>query len=200
MDRPQGYLLSGGQSRRFGRDKARQPIGSRTLIEQLQLRLNEWTTPVQIVADRADKYADLEITALTDRIPGQGPLGGIHAALVDARDRTELPWVVVISCDMTELNPRWLDELWQAAISSPDSKVVLFQESADRRHPFPACYHVSLIETIESQFAAGRRSCQALFEAIGDQLRTLPLPADWPDVPQFNTPEEFAAWQQRKPS
>ncbi len=197
MDRPQGYLLSGGQSRRFGRDKARERIGSRTLLESLQLQLIDWTTPVHVVADRTDRYADLGITSLSDHIPGQGPLSGIHAALVHARETGRTPWVIVLSCDMTELRLQWLDKLWQTAAKEAKFRAVVYEESADRRHPFPGCYHVSLIETIESQLQTGRRSCQKLFQSLGSEVRTLPMPADWPEIPQFNTPEEFAAWRQR---
>lgn len=195
MDRPQGYLLSGGQSRRFGQDKARQRIGDRTLLEILQLGLSDWTPSVHIVAGQADRYADLGITSLSDRIPGQGPLSGIHAALVHVRDTARTPWAMVLSCDMTELRLQWLDELWRAAEGGSDHRAVVYEESASRRHPFPGCYHVSVLERIESQLQTGRRSCQALFNELGSELQTLPMPTDWPEIPQFNTPDEFAAWQ-----
>jgi len=199
MPRPQCYILSGGKSRRFGSDKARHEIDGKTLIASLRDQLSQWSGAVFAVADRGDKYADLQIPTFADCFPGAGPLAGIHAALTHAATETNLNSAVIISCDMTEVRSLWLDQLWSAHHSTPQALITIFAEKVSdgptREHPFPGCYHISLIERIEQQLVTGDRSCRALFSDLDESCQRLPLPDDWPSIPQVNTLEQVAEWR-----
>jgi molybdopterin-guanine dinucleotide biosynthesis protein A len=76
------YVLAGGGSTRFGRDKALVEFGGSPLLLQIVRLARRCTPNVAVVASR-EKYASLslELQIIEDRWPGQGPLGGIITAL-----------------------------------------------------------------------------------------------------------------------
>ncbi|HBN74699.1 MAG TPA: hypothetical protein DD473_02530 [Planctomycetaceae bacterium] len=199
--RPQGYILSGGKSLRFGSDKARHKTNSQSLIENLDQKLSHWTGQKSIaVADRSDKYLDLNIPTIADIHPEAGPLAGLHAALTHSQKTTQDFWIVLISCDMTELKPDWLDILWERAQQSEGALSIHFMEgnskiSETRLHPFPGCYHISLIPILETRLATQQRSFFKLFQQLSQKCHSLPIPENWPKIPQINTPQESLDWQ-----
>src|ERR1700733_522697 len=76
-----GFVLAGGGSRRFGRDKALAEFDGEPLIARLCRVLQTATsTPVRIIGDAA-KYSQIGVECIADRWPGEGPLGGIITAL-----------------------------------------------------------------------------------------------------------------------
>lgn len=77
-----GAVLAGGQSARFGSDKALAEFGGRTLIARAVDALAGWCEYV-VVVGRAEAPAP---TIPDWPRPGMGPLGGIAAALRLAQD------------------------------------------------------------------------------------------------------------------
>lgn len=72
-----GAVIAGGQSRRFGRDKAAEPIFDQPMIEHVAKALGEQTERL-VVCGRT--WEGME--CIEDRPkPGLGPLGGLNAAL-----------------------------------------------------------------------------------------------------------------------
>src|SRR6266436_3887413 len=95
-----GYILAGGGSTRFGRDKALVQVGGMPMLERMIELLHCLTTQVKIVAVPG-KYAAFGAEIVEDRWPGEGPLGGIVTALEDAAQTATRPeWNLVVSCDM----------------------------------------------------------------------------------------------------
>ena len=90
-----GFVLAGGASRRMGFDKARLPLGSESMVDR-QIRLLRAICRSVSIIGPLDRFADAGIQVYEDEIPGQGPLGGIHAGL--RRARTEFS--LFLSCDM----------------------------------------------------------------------------------------------------
>jgi len=68
-----GYILAGGGSTRFGRDKALAEIGGRPMLQGMIELLQSVTRPVKIVGV-AGKYAAFGAEIVEDRWPGEGPL------------------------------------------------------------------------------------------------------------------------------
>ncbi|MEP7223130.1 MAG: molybdenum cofactor guanylyltransferase [Novosphingobium sp.] len=86
-----GVVLAGGQSSRFGSDKALARLGGRTLIDLAVESLARWCGRVVIVG-RTEGPAP----CLPDwPRPGMGPLGGLAAAL---RLAEEQGFAAVLSC------------------------------------------------------------------------------------------------------
>ncbi|MBL4886179.1 MAG: molybdenum cofactor guanylyltransferase [Planctomycetaceae bacterium] len=193
---PQGYILCGGQSRRFGSDKARLEIDNTPMISRVADSLSRWTQPIIAIADKANKYQDLKLETITDLQAGLGPLGGLQTALLHAKEHSSIPWIVLTSCDMTTLSTDWLDEIWVQAQSPEQYQAVLFEEtSPPRLNPFPGCYHISLLSQIEKQLQAKTLAFKKLILSTQIKIKTIPLPQDWPSVPQINTIQDATNWE-----
>lgn len=182
------YILAGGRSSRFGSDKARAVFGGEPLIVRLAKQIQPVAREVTIVADVADKYADLGLTTIADLRPGLGPLGGIETALVHAQHPrgTNVDWCIIFSCDLTLIRPAWIELL--AAGRRSDSLVVAFSDSRGR-HPLPGLYHIHLLSVVRACLSAGRRALNELVDGVADV--DLPVPGDWPEVAQVNTLEDL---------
>ncbi|MEX0652698.1 MAG: molybdenum cofactor guanylyltransferase [Phycisphaeraceae bacterium] len=177
------YLLAGGQSRRFGSDKARAEVAGRPLIVRLARQLAPLAVSVTVIARTANAYADLGLTTLGDVHPGQGPMAGLHTALHHAKPHH--PYLLLVSCDMLVCRPHWITALTEARSTS--TQAVAFREQ--HWHPFPGLYHRSLLAEVERRLRAGDLRMQHLLD---DVATPAPLPADWPALPQANTPAELA--------
>ncbi len=176
------YILAGGASRRFGSDKARAEIDSVPLIVRLARSVESHVSRVVVVASRAGEYADLSLHTVGDLNPRRGPLGGLFTALCHAEDAE---WLLLLSCDLTELNPEWIRTLQMARTS--DARIVAFQ--SDPGQPFPALYHHALVALVRAAIDQEQLSMQRLLQTASTVF--VPLPPDWPEVPQANTREEM---------
>ena len=97
-----GYVLAGGGSTRFGRDKALVEFGGTPLLLQIVKLAQACASPVTIIAN-AEKYRHLDASfeIVEDRWPGEGPLGGIITALQHtAGNDRYCRWNLILSCDM----------------------------------------------------------------------------------------------------
>lgn len=96
-----GAVLAGGQSRRYGRNKALARLGGQTLIGRVVRGLEAVVDRIFIVANDAEAYSSLGLPIYPDRIPGAGALGGLYTALYHA----ERDSCFCVSCDLPFLNP-----------------------------------------------------------------------------------------------
>ena len=93
-----GAVLSGGRSSRFGRDKALEPVGDRTMLEVVvEAFRSAGVDPVIAVGGTAGH--ELGIPTVADRRPDLGPLGGVATALYWAKRGH----VLVAPCDLPRL-------------------------------------------------------------------------------------------------
>src|SRR5581483_8008704 len=90
-----GFVLTGGRSSRMRPDKALLPFAGRPLADHVAAIVFRACGSATLVGSRA-KYAHLGWPVIEDAVPGQGPLSGIHSALVHAAGR----WSLVLGCDM----------------------------------------------------------------------------------------------------
>ncbi len=189
-----GFVLAGGASRRFGRDKALVEFDGQPLIAQLCRVLQDATgTPVRIIGD-AQKYGHIGVECIADRWPGEGPLGGIVTALDANSDSVgSNSWSLIIGCDMPFLTIEWLEYLCARA-SVSKSKVVV-PESNYGLEPLCACWHASTIAVLTRPFESGIRR-------VTDAMKQLPMEvldaADWKRFDNFdrlfwnmNTPTDY---------
>jgi len=183
----QAYILAGGQSRRFGQDKARVELNGKTLIQRLADLLKSWDMTPTMVAREVDQYADLGLTTIADLRPNMGPLGGLESALHDLLHKgpEQARWLLLLTCDCVVLNKSWINTLVQAC--NNEVKIVAFRNN--RVEPMPALYHIDLQDQVKQQLDDKRLKMQDLIKRTA--LCAVPLPADWPAVMQVNTPEDL---------
>jgi molybdenum cofactor guanylyltransferase len=162
-ERVAGYVLAGGASRRFGRDKALVELGGRTMLARMVDVAGVGTAgedgaaagAVCVVGD-AGKYGGFGAACVPDRWPGEGPLGGIVTALLHRREAApKCEWNLVLSCDMPFVSAEWLSFLAERATKS-EAQVVL-AHSAEGPEPLCACWRTDAVETLAGAFARGVR-------------------------------------------
>lgn len=171
-----GCVLAGGQSSRFGSDKALADFAGRTLIARTVDLLSGWCEHV-VVAGRETAPAP----CLPDwPRPGMGPLGGIAAALHLAADEG---YAAVLTCGVD--SPGLPEAL--PALLAPAPAYVAGQPVIGL---WPASAVPVIAAILEGQ---GRHSMLAFAEALGARAVTLAAaPAN------INTPEDLAALDGRR--
>jgi molybdopterin-guanine dinucleotide biosynthesis protein A len=150
-----GYVLAGGGSTRFGRDKALVEVGRTPMLERMLGLLKHATSTVKLVAVPG-KYDAFGAAIVEDRWPGEGPLGGIITALEDASKSPEKrEWNLIVSCDMPFLTREWLSFLCLRATNSKAQVVV--PHSTHGPEPLCACYRTDAAEPLRAAFESGVR-------------------------------------------
>jgi len=149
------YVLAGGGSTRFGRDKALVEFANKPMLARALELLRSFEQDVKIVA-APGKYADFGAEIVEDRWPGEGPLGGIVTALLNTRrNAPHCDWNLIVSCDMPFLTREWLVYLADRAAKS-EAQVVL-AHSASGPEPLCACWRTDTVETLQAAFERGVR-------------------------------------------
>jgi molybdopterin-guanine dinucleotide biosynthesis protein A len=169
-----GYVLAGGGSTRFGRDKALVEVGGLPMLGRMIALLQCVAKNVKVIGT-SENYARFEGEMVSDRWPGEGPLGGIITALKDAAESpARCEWNLIVSCDMPFLTADWLRFLGERAVKS--NAKVLLPHSAGGPEPLCACYRTDAAEPLLQAFGSGIRK-------ITDALKHLTTEvldeADW---------------------
>jgi len=169
-----GYVLAGGGSTRFGRDKALVEIGGTPMLLRMRALLGDITKDVQVIA-APQKYAPLGIMGIGDRWERQGPLAGIITALQTTEETGGgAEWNLIIGCDMPFLTREWLTYL--AARAQASGAEVVSPQSAQGLEPLCACWRTSAVSQLQNVFDGGVRK---ITEAM-KQLRMEVVDAtDW---------------------
>ena len=150
-----GYILAGGGSTRFGRDKALAEVGGTSMLERMIELLQRVAKQTKIVAVPG-KYTAFGVENVEDRWPGQGPLGGIITALDDAAKCTARhEWNLIVSCDMPYLTREWLVFLCERAAKGKAQVVIPY--SAHGPEPLCACYRTDAAGALRAVFETGVR-------------------------------------------
>jgi molybdopterin-guanine dinucleotide biosynthesis protein A len=168
-----GYVLAGGASSRFGRDKALVRFGARPLLLEIVQLVRTYTSEVAVIAG-AQKYRDLaaNLEIIEDQWPGEGPLGGIITALQHtAAADPSVEWNLILGCDMPFVTAEWLQFLVTHAREANKEIQVILPHSAHGPEPLCACYRTSAADPLKTVFDRGvRKVTQALKEVRTEVL------------------------------
>lgn len=174
-----GYVLAGGRSSRMGRDKARLPFRGGDLVGAV-------AGAVARAAGNVTLVGHAELTAIPDRYPGEGPLGGILTAL----HHTVTDWNLIVACDMPQVSDVFLGELLARAMRSP-ADVLLPQGPDGLPQPLCAVYHRRVLPALKEHFARGVRQVTAALDGIAVERLAV---AELSLFQNVNTPEDWAAY------
>ncbi len=141
-------LTAGGQSRRFGRDKALAYWQGRTLLEHAALGFAP--SAERLLIAPAGKYHLPGWRTVPDLHPGEGPLAGLETALSYA----PAGWVAFAGVDMPRLDSLYWQALWQAR--TPKALAVIAMHEA-RPQPLGALYHTDLLPRVRALLLSGER-------------------------------------------
>lgn len=161
-----GFVQSGGGSKRFGTDKALAQFNGKTMLQRTGGLLAGVCDDVTIVAP-AGKYADAPWPLVTDRWPGEGPLGGILTGLMACEGSGLGPaWALHVSCDMPFLTSEFLAYLRER--TSKSTAQVVVPQSASGLEPLCACWRADSLADLQAVFASGVRK-------VSEAMKRLPM-------------------------
>jgi len=168
------YVLAGGGSTRFGRDKALVEFAGKPMLARTVELIRGVTDDAKIVA-APGKYAEFGVTIVEDRWPGEGPLGGIVTALLYTQNNEpDCVWNLILSCDMPFLTADWVMFLAKRAAES--AAQVVLPHSAHGPEPLCAAWRTDARAAIQDQFEKGVRKVTA---AIGRLKSEVLDERDW---------------------
>ena len=160
-----GVLLAGGESRRFGGNKALFQLSGRPMAAWALDALEAHFSSCVVVANDPAVAEALKIPGRPDRIPGQGPLGGLSTALAWAEEEA-FEGVFLLACDLplvsTELVGRILGA-WpsHAPAAIPGSRGPLGME------PLCAGYRKGCLPLVEEVAASDRPTMMRALGSMG---------------------------------
>lgn len=166
-----GLILAGGDSRRFGSDKAVYTVDGRSMIDRVHAAVSPVVSDMLIAGGTSRSTAAYPPARLVaDEPPGVGPLGGLRAGLAAART----PWVLTVACDMPYLTTTALRRLARCCEDAVEAVIAV--DSTGRLHPLCAVYRGSLLDHVDRRIASRTLSMHGFVAAI--DARHVTLPAD----------------------
>ncbi len=201
-------VLAGGESRRFGTDKALVPLpgGTTPMLGVIVHALRQVSPDVSIIAPENREYAQFGVPVVSETHPGQGPLGAVEMALRRATHDT----CIVVACDLPFLSPvllRWMVEM----DFSEDALVPVVAATAHagstgpsfRPQPLHAIYRRSCLDQTRRLLDAGERRLGRLLDLVDvrylDDAEIRPFDPDLRSFINLNSMEEWAAAQHLEP-
>lgn len=207
LPRVQGYVLAGGESSRMQRedlprDKALLRLGGTTLLERAMTVLGKVCVGPKILCGVAERCARLGHAGVTvpDRVLLAGPLGGLHAALFDAREN-QSAWILVTPVDLPWMSADLLEAFLLEALTA-QAPVACMRE-AGRVQPLPVILHADAEPFVYAALLAGERKLRPVLESAAERcgartglllldVEQIALPGDTSVCfRNVNTPEDF---------
>lgn len=191
-----GAVIAGGQSRRYGMPKALVEVGGERIVDRVVASLREVAGEIVLIANDESLAEAIALPARPDAEEGLGALGGIHTALLWARERDDTG-ILAVACDMPFLSRGLLQRL-VARSTDEDCPDAVLPESDGPRGVEPLCawYGVSCLPALEDAIERGDHRMIGFHGGI--RIVTLPIEevAHFGDPARLflnvNTPEDRA--------
>jgi molybdopterin-guanine dinucleotide biosynthesis protein A len=187
-------ILAGGRATRFGgRDKGMLLVDGRTIRDRQVAALSSLTDDIMAVGvrDAARRDRPVEGTAprqIADIVPGCGPLGGLHAALTEARGDA----LFLVACDMPYITTPFVAYLLSLA---GDADIIVPQTERGY-HPLCAVYTRACLAPVAARLADRRLRIRELVEEMPTRVVTAEEIDRFGDrhllLANVNTPAEYA--------
>jgi molybdopterin-guanine dinucleotide biosynthesis protein A len=188
-----GFILTGGESRRMGGDKALLELAGRPLVLHMVEKLRPLVSEVTLVG-APERYAHLGLPVLPDCEAGRGPVAGIVTALRATRHE----WNLILACDLPFL-ARSLVELalneGEAARDNCDAIVPQTEAGPKGWQPLAAAYHRRCLPAFERVLASGRPKITDAYDDLRVRALTPEMLARFAFDPRMfnnvNSPENY---------
>ena len=158
-----GLVLAGGQSSRFGANKALALLNGETLAGRMVRTMSARCGHVALSAK--EPLPGLDFTTLPDPSGAPaGPLSGVLAGLRWAKS-IGAEWLVTAPCDTPLLPEDFPARLVEAAETAGARAAVI--ASGDGVHPLSAAWSMDLLPSVESALAKDHPSVRVFLEELG---------------------------------
>lgn len=174
-------VLAGGAGRRFGGDKTSAPLEGTTLLGRVASALTAAGLAPVVAIGGPDPRPD-GVTAIADRHPGEGPLGGVLTAL----EWSPRAHTVVVAADLPLLDATTVRSLVHRAGARPGSVAVA--RAAGHLQPTCACWPRTALAPLRSSFDAGERSIARALAGLAVEPVDVPARV----VADVDTPDDLA--------
>lgn len=186
-DQITGVILAGGQSTRFGSNKALAILDGQPIIAHGAGVLSQLFSQRLLVTNSPGLYGFLNWPLTGDLLPGAGPLAGIQAALTTI----DTPFAFITACDMPWLNPALIRHLCTLA----GAWDVILPWTANGPEPLHALYAKTALPIISESLVQGERKLQTVLATLKvRQVSTDEILTVVPDLGSFaniNRPEDL---------
>jgi molybdopterin-guanine dinucleotide biosynthesis protein A len=191
-----GVILAGGQSRRYGVNKAFAPLAGKSLIAHVIARAAPQVDGLVISAGDDPRFAAFGLPIVTDDVRdgdgGQaGPLAGVLAALDWMADHaSDTRWLASFSTDTPLLPLDMVARLRDAA--ERQGAVLACSRSAGRLHPLLAIWSPGLRDDLRTALQRGERAVHRFVEGQGEGAAVIDFPAEpFDPFANVNTPADL---------
>ena len=185
-------ILAGGQASRMGGDdKGLVQLAGKAMIEHVIGTLTPQTNNIAINANRNQDHYSQYGAVFGDQLQGfQGPLGGMHAAILHL---TDAEWIGFVPCDCPQLPHDLVARM--AGACKADTDIVVAHDG-EHIQPVVTLLHRRILPKLETFLANGDRKIILLYRQCNM------LTVDFSDQPHafvnLNTPTELQQFGQTK--
>lgn len=156
-----GLILAGGQSRRYGSDKALAEAGGVPFVRLAYDALAAHAATVLVATGPTARAYPVPARVVLDAVSDGGPLAGLAAGLAAART----PWLLAVAVDLPALTVGALAPLLAADATGAD--VVVALDGDGRRQPVCALWRVATVRPVaEAHLASGNLALFALLDGL----------------------------------
>jgi molybdenum cofactor guanylyltransferase len=174
------FILCGGDSRRFGKDKALLKIGEETFLEHLIGRTESFFSDIALLGD--GRSYDRGLPAFKDAIPGSGPLGGLLQAMNVSKEET----FAMLPVDSPVISERLIRVL--ASHLLPEDADGAIVQSSGSVYPLTGIFRTRLESALKERLSKGQYKVLDFIRSI----HTEAIPCRDDEIWNINTPEERA--------
>ena len=161
-------VLSGGTSRRMGRDKATMLWQGKSFVEHVISAADPIASDFLIVSDDPD-HDVFGYERVPDLIPNSGPVSGICSGL--QAGKTE--WNLLLSCDVPFIKTELLQLLY---VEDIDAFYIIHFISGGRDIPLIGLYRKTCLEPFKKQLEKGRLRVMKALATV--QVKTVEVPEE----------------------
>jgi molybdenum cofactor guanylyltransferase len=185
-------ILAGGQSSRMGADKALLLWQGLPLLQRVVQVAQQCCATVCIVTPWPERYQQLDSGSIHWWLESPGNAGPL-VALAQSLDAVQTPWILLLACDMPQLDPAVLCH-WIAQLPRQDSDsaaIAYVPYNQTRWEPLCGLYNVAAGRAaLEAFIAEGGRS----FQTWLSRIEAIPIEVDDAIAPMLrncNTPNDL---------
>jgi molybdopterin-guanine dinucleotide biosynthesis protein A len=187
-DQIEGFILTGGQSRRMGTDKSRMIIGGESFVDRIAAALFPVTPSARLVGDNSAPQSTLQV--VPDIHSQWGALGGVHAAL----SACGASWALIVACDFPFVTSELFGKL---ASLRADSEAVAPIQADGIPQPLCSLYRVEpCLQLAEELIKSRERKPIALLQSVRTRWVEFSELAGLENANSFfdniNTPADYA--------
>ena len=192
MSRPVvGAVLTGGASRRMGRDMAQLEVDGVAMARRVASALSAGgCDPVFAVGGDPGALGVLGLDVVADQWPGEGPLGAIVTALTRTATLAPGSSTFVAACDLPLLDGATVRALVAAAAAPGSVSAAVVAARTRAIEPLCAIWRPAALPLLRASFDDGERSVVRALERLlvatedvdANALRNVNVPADVPPV------------------